>query len=74
MDSALVMSATSRPPCTGCIATAWAKGWWPTLTSCLMHLTQELEELLQGSLDLVRLPECRNPGLRRPILQEGISA
>jgi len=40
----------------------------------IVYISHKLEELLQGSLDLVRLPECRNPGLRRPILQEGISA
>jgi hypothetical protein len=39
-----------------------------------VHLKQELEELLQRPVDLVRLRERMNPGLRQAILREGISA
>jgi hypothetical protein len=39
-----------------------------------VHLKQELEELLQRPVDLVRLRERMNPALRRAILQEGVSA
>ena len=39
-----------------------------------VHLKQELEELLQRPVDLVRLRDRMNPALRRAILQEGISA
>ena len=40
----------------------------------VVHLKQELEALLQRPVDLVRLRERMNPGLRQAILQEGISA
>jgi predicted nucleotidyltransferase len=46
----------------------------PLTPYATVHLKQELEELLQRSVDLVRLRERMNPALRRAILQEGISA
>jgi predicted nucleotidyltransferase len=39
-----------------------------------VHLKQELEELLQRPVDLVRLRDRMNPVLREAILREGISA
>ena len=39
-----------------------------------VHLKQELEELLQRPVDLVRLRERMNPALHQAILREGISA
>ena len=46
----------------------------PLTPYATVHLKQELEELLQRPVDLVRLRERMNPALRRTILQEGISA
>jgi uncharacterized protein len=46
----------------------------PLTPYATVHLKQELEELLQRPVDLVRLREHMNPALRRAILQEGISA
>ena len=46
----------------------------PLTPYATVHLKQELEEMLQRPVDLVRLRERMNPALRRPILQEGISA
>jgi len=46
----------------------------PLTPYATVHLKQELEELLQRPVDLVRLRERMNPALRRAILQEGISA
>ena len=46
----------------------------PLTPSATVHLKQELEELLQRPVDLVRLRERMNPGLRQAILREGISA
>jgi hypothetical protein len=56
-----------------------AAGWWVVgipgsdpLTPCAtVHLKQELEELLQRPIDLVRLRERMNPALRQAILWEG---
>jgi uncharacterized protein len=39
-----------------------------------VHLKQELEQLLQRPVDLVRLRERMNPVLKAAILKEGISA
>lgn len=39
-----------------------------------VHLKQELEDLLQCPVDLVRLRERMNPALRAAILKDGISA
>ena len=46
----------------------------PLTPYATVHLKQELEALLQRPVDLVRLRERMNPGLRRAILREGISA
>jgi predicted nucleotidyltransferase len=46
----------------------------PLTPFATIHLKQELEELLQRPVDLVRLRERMNPGLRQAILREGISA
>ena len=46
----------------------------PLTPYATVHLKQELEELLQRPVDLVRLRERMNPVLRRAILQEGIRA
>lgn len=46
----------------------------PLTPYATVHLKQELEELLQRPVDLVRLRERMNPALRQAILQEGISA
>ncbi len=46
----------------------------PLTPFATVHLKQELEELLQRPVDLVRLRDRMNPALRRAILREGISA
>jgi predicted nucleotidyltransferase len=46
----------------------------PLTPYATVHLKQELEELLQRPVDLVRLRERMNPALRQAILREGISA
>ncbi|MCP9815143.1 nucleotidyltransferase family protein [Synechococcus sp. GreenBA-s] len=46
----------------------------PLTPYATVHLKQELEELLQRPVDLVRLREHMNPALRQAILDEGISA
>lgn len=46
----------------------------PLTPFATVHLKQELEELLQRPVDLVRLRERMNPALRQAILREGISA
>jgi uncharacterized protein len=46
----------------------------PLTPYATVHLKQELEELLQRPVDLVRLRERMNPALRQVILREGISA
>ena len=46
----------------------------PLTPFATVHLKQELEELLQRPIDLVRLRERMNPELRATILQEGITA
>jgi len=46
----------------------------PLTPYATVHLKQELEELLQRPVDLVRLHERMNPALRRAILREGLSA
>jgi hypothetical protein len=46
----------------------------PLTPFATVHLKQELEELLQRPVDLVRLRERMNPALRQAILQQGISA
>jgi len=46
----------------------------PLIPYATVHLKQELEELLQGPVDLVRLRERMSPALRQAILREGISA
>lgn len=40
----------------------------------MVHLKQELEILLESSVDLVRMRERMHPGLRACILREGVSA
>jgi predicted nucleotidyltransferase len=45
----------------------------PLTPFAMVHLKQELEQLLQRSVDLVRLRERMNPALRHAILSEGIS-
>lgn len=45
------------------------------LTSCtLVNLKQESEEMLQCSVDLVRLREQMNPSLRQRIEHDGLKA
>ena len=46
----------------------------PLTPYATVHLKQELEELLQRPVDLVRLRDRMNPDLRRAILQEGLAA
>ncbi len=46
----------------------------PLTPFATVHLKQELEELLQRPVDLVRLRDRMNPALRRAILREGICA
>lgn len=46
----------------------------PLTPFATVHLKQELEELLQRPVDLVRLRDRMNPAMRRAILREGISA
>ena len=46
----------------------------PLTPYATVHLKQELEELLQRPVDLVRLRDRMNPALRSAILNEGISA
>jgi len=45
----------------------------PLTPFATVHLKQELEQLLQRPIDLVRMRERMNPGLREAILKEGIS-
>jgi predicted nucleotidyltransferase len=45
----------------------------PLTPYATVHLKQELEELLQRPVDLVRLRQRMNPALREAILREGIS-
>ena len=46
----------------------------PLTPFATVHLKEELEQLLQRPIDLVRLRERMNPALRAAILKEGISA
>ncbi len=46
----------------------------PLTPFATVHLKQELEALLRRPVDLVRLRERMNPGLRQAILREGVSA
>ena len=46
----------------------------PLTPYATVHLKQELEQLLQRPVDLVRLRERMNPALRQAILREGLSA
>lgn len=46
----------------------------PLTPFATVHLKQELEELLQRPIDLVRVRERMNPQLKEAILKEGISA
>ena len=46
----------------------------PLTPYATVHLKQELEELLQCRVDLVRLRKRMNPVLKRAIVEEGISA
>ena len=46
----------------------------PLTPFATVHLKQELQELLERPIDLVRLRERMNPALRQAILQEGITA
>ena len=46
----------------------------PLTPYALVHLKHELEELLPGSVDLVRLREQMNPSLRQRMEQEGLKA
>ncbi len=46
----------------------------PLTPFAMVHLKQELEQLLQRPVDLVRLRQRMNPALRQAILSEGISA
>jgi predicted nucleotidyltransferase len=45
----------------------------PITPYATVHLKQELVQLLQRPVDLVRLRERMNPALRQAILNEGIS-
>jgi predicted nucleotidyltransferase len=44
----------------------------PLTPFAMVHLKQELEQLLQRPVDLVRLRERMNPDLRQAILNEWI--
>lgn len=44
----------------------------PLTPFAMVQLKQELEQLLQRPVDLVRLRERMNPDLRQAILNEGI--
>ena len=46
----------------------------PLTPFAMVHLKQELEQLLQRPVDLVRLRQRMNPALRQVILSEGVSA
>ena len=46
----------------------------PLTPYATVHLKQELEDLLQRPVDLVRLRERMNPALRQRITAEGVSA
>ena len=46
----------------------------PLTPYATVHLKQELEQVLQRPVDLVRLRERMNPALRQAILKEGLSA
>ena len=46
----------------------------PLTPYATVHLKQELEQLLQRHVDLVRLRERMNPALRQAIIKEGLSA
>ena len=46
----------------------------PLTPYATVHLKQELEELLQCRVDLVRLRKRMNPVLKRAIVEDGISA
>ena len=46
----------------------------PLTPYATVHLKQELEQLLQRPVDLVRLRERMNPELHQEILREGVSA
>ena len=46
----------------------------PLTPFAMVHLKQELEQLLQRPVDLVRLRERMNPALRQVILKEGLCA
>ena len=46
----------------------------PLTPYATVHLKQELEQLLQRPVDLVRLRERTNPALRQMILREVVSS
>jgi predicted nucleotidyltransferase len=46
----------------------------PLTPYATVHLKQELQDLLNRPVDVVRLRDRMNPELRRAIIQEGISA
>lgn len=46
----------------------------PLTPFAMVHLKQELEQLLQRPMDLVRLREPMNPALRQVNLKEGLCA
>lgn len=46
----------------------------PLTPFATVHLKEELEQMLQRPIDLVRLRQRMNPALRAAILKEGISA
>jgi predicted nucleotidyltransferase len=46
----------------------------PLTPYALVHLKQELEDLMQCSVDLVRLRDRMAPTLRKRIEQEGLTA
>lgn len=46
----------------------------PLTPFATVHLKQELEQLLQRRIDLVRMRKRMNPELREAILKDGISA
>jgi predicted nucleotidyltransferase len=46
----------------------------PLIPYATIHLKQELETLLENTVDVVRLRERMNPALRQHILNEGLRA
>jgi predicted nucleotidyltransferase len=69
-----LFGSTARNQATACTdVDVWVE-LDPLTPYATVHLKQELEDLLQRPVGLVRLRERMNPSLRQAILQEGVSA